>query len=319
VHGTNGDDVAVCSVIAHHPDALQRRQDGERLPQRAIEPGGLDLIHHDPVSGPQSVEAFARHFTDDPYRQTRPRKWLAIDHVVGQAERQTGSAHLVFEEIAKRLDELEPQVDREAADVVMRLDPMRIDGVMTRTLDHVGIERALSQKFDPLQRRRLALEYLDERCANPAPLLFGIDHALQHPEELAAGVHRLDLDAQVMLHHLFDAAPFVATEQPIVDEQAGQLSGKGTMDERGADRGIDAAGKGTEHPATANLLLDRARGLPAGASRMVSPWLIHTGSSAGRFLKSGDTFSTFTRAGPYSRFPAPATRPPSWWARSCIP
>src|SRR2546425_4059522 len=52
LHGSHRHHVAVGAVVAHHAHALQRRQDREGLPERAIEPGGFDLVDDDPVGRP---------------------------------------------------------------------------------------------------------------------------------------------------------------------------------------------------------------------------------------------------------------------------
>src|SRR5256886_1203005 len=52
LHGSDRHHGAVGAVIAHHAHALQRRQDGEGLPERAIEPGRFDLVDDDPVGRP---------------------------------------------------------------------------------------------------------------------------------------------------------------------------------------------------------------------------------------------------------------------------
>src|SRR5437762_10016501 len=52
LHRAHRHHVAVGAVVAHHPNALQRRQDRESLPQRAVESGGFDLVDDDPVRRP---------------------------------------------------------------------------------------------------------------------------------------------------------------------------------------------------------------------------------------------------------------------------
>ena len=103
-----------------------------------------------------------------------------------QAQLGTHGPHLVLEERAQRLDELELQVFGQAADVVVTLDVGR---TLTATgLDDVGIERALHQELDlagltdHLASSRL--EGPNELSADDLALLLRIGHASERGEEL---------------------------------------------------------------------------------------------------------------------------------------
>jgi hypothetical protein len=76
----------------------------------------------------------------------------------GQAQGLAGGAHLVLEELAQRLDELELHALGQAAHVVVALDD-RARALERHALDHVGVERALHEVASPsilrgLLRRR---------------------------------------------------------------------------------------------------------------------------------------------------------------------
>ena len=75
--------------------------------------------------------------------ESRPRERLAPHDLVGQAELGSDLAHLVLEQVAQRLDQLEGHVVGQAADVVVALDP---GGILRARLDHVGVQRALHEK-----------------------------------------------------------------------------------------------------------------------------------------------------------------------------
>ena len=94
-------------------------KDCQRLRYR---PARLDLVDDDPVGLAQRVEPLGRDLADDPDGEARARERLAQDHRLGQAQLQADLADLVLEQVAQRLDELEAQVGRQAADVVMGLD-----------------------------------------------------------------------------------------------------------------------------------------------------------------------------------------------------
>ncbi len=51
---------------------------------------------------------------------------MAVDHLVRQSKLDADAPHLVLEELAQRLHELQPQLRGQAADVVMGLDDVRL-------------------------------------------------------------------------------------------------------------------------------------------------------------------------------------------------
>ena len=76
------------------------------------------------------------------------------DEVFRQAQLQAQPADFVLEQVAQRLDQLEAQLRRQAADVVVQLDRRGRAVGRRAAFDHVGIERALGQKLDALDLAR---------------------------------------------------------------------------------------------------------------------------------------------------------------------
>ena len=107
---------------------------------------------------------------------------MAEDHVVRQAEREAELAHLVLEQLAQRLEQLQVQRLRQAADVVVRLDVHRLLGLRAGRLDHVRIDRALREPLRVVDLRRLALEHFDEQPADDLALLLGIGDAFERAD-----------------------------------------------------------------------------------------------------------------------------------------
>ena len=103
-----------------------------------------------------------------------PGERLAQDHRLGQAELQPDRADLVLEQVAQRLDQLEAQVGRQPADVVVGLDLLGGLRLRRRALDDVRVERALGQEVDPAELRRLLLEDADELVADDPALLLRV-------------------------------------------------------------------------------------------------------------------------------------------------
>ena len=105
------------------------------------------------------------------------------DDFFRQAELQAQLADFVLEQIAQRLDQLEAQLLRQAADVVVQLDRRRRAVGRGAAFDHVGIERALGQKLGVLDLGRFVVEALDERVADAPALFLRIGDAGQRRRE----------------------------------------------------------------------------------------------------------------------------------------
>ena len=117
-----------------------------------VEPRAGQLLAGDGVGVTQNLETVSGDLTHDPDAEAGARKRLAADDHLRKTEFAADRAHLVLEEGAQRLDELELQVFGEPADVVVRLD-VRGAGAAAR-LDDVGVERALHEEPDRLAVRR---------------------------------------------------------------------------------------------------------------------------------------------------------------------
>src|SRR5208282_6187386 len=132
-----------------------------------------DFFEKDRVGLAQDVELGPRDLARDADRETRAGERVALDETVGQAELAAECAHLVLEELAQWLDELEIHAVGQAADIVMRLDRDRGSAERAHRLDHVGIEGALRQKLDAAKLGGLLVEDVDKGGADRLALVFG--------------------------------------------------------------------------------------------------------------------------------------------------
>ena len=110
---------------------------------------------------------------------------MPADHLLGQAELAADVAHLVLEQLAQRLDELELHVRLEPADVVVRLD-RRPTGRRAATQLSItsGYSVPCTRNFASLPTSlRRVLEHVDERVADDLALLLGILDARERVEE----------------------------------------------------------------------------------------------------------------------------------------
>ena len=134
---------------------------------------------------------------------------------VGQAELAAERPHLVLEQLAQRLDQLELHALRQAADIVMRLDGGRRAAGRRHALDHVGIERALGEELDVAELLGLRLEHLDEQLADDLALRLGVGDAGERVEEARAGIDRDERDVVMAAEQLDDLlAPRSARSRP---------------------------------------------------------------------------------------------------------
>ena len=139
-----------------------------------VHPCLFEFIQEHRVRLAQHVQPRLRHRSQAPHGQTRTGERVPPDQVFGQAEFQTQAADLVLEQIAQRLDQLEPEFSGQPADVVVRLDRRSWSiGVGSRFND-IGVERPLSQEVGVRDRLRLVAEHLDEHATDDLPLLLRV-------------------------------------------------------------------------------------------------------------------------------------------------
>ena len=155
LHRAQRHHVFVGAAIAHHAHRRFHRQEhGEGLrevlsyqdlPSASLVARSSSMKI---ASARRNSSAYSR-FTSPRMRTPRPGagKRMAVHHVARQAERHAQFAHFVLEQFAQRLEQLQVQRFRQAADVVVRLDGVRLLGLRAGRFDHVGIDRALRQPF----------------------------------------------------------------------------------------------------------------------------------------------------------------------------
>jgi hypothetical protein len=155
------------------PTGLDGQQHGEALPEAGALGALPELVADDRVRRAQERGSLARDVADDPHREAGPRKRLPRDQLRGEAELPPHDSHLVLEELAQRLDQLEPHPLGKPPDVVVRLDRRRRPAHGDR-LDHVRVERPLREEADVVELGGRLLEHVDEGLSDRLPLLLGI-------------------------------------------------------------------------------------------------------------------------------------------------
>ena len=172
----------------------------------------------------------------------------------GRPELAADRAHLVLEQGAQRLDELELQVVRQPADVVVALD---VGGAGSAAALHdIRIQGALHEEADRLAvggglRDELGLGLLegaDELAPDDLALLLGVADAGERGQEALARVDRDEAHAGGGDVVLLDLLALACPQQPVVDEDAHQLVADRLVHERGGDRRVDPAGEAADDP-----------------------------------------------------------------------
>ena len=217
-------------------------------------PASGELLAGDRVGGAQHLEALGGDLADDADAEAGAGERLAPDDALGHAELEADLAHLVLEQRPQRLDQLELQVVRQPADVVVALDVRRAGAAAG--LDHVGVERALHEELDrvavgvggPDDVARRLLEDADELAADDLALLLGVGDPGERGEELLARVDDDEVDPGRGDEVLLDLLGLAGAQQPVVDEHAGELVTDRPLHERRGHGGVDATGQAAQHP-----------------------------------------------------------------------
>ena len=174
------------------------------------------------------------------------------------------SAHLVLEQRAQRLDELELEVVGQAADVVVGLD---VGGAGAAAgLDDVGVERALHEERDLGAAVRRSPPKTSTSAAskvrmNSRPMILRFSSGSVTPASASrncfCGVDDVEVDAGRGDEVALDLLGLALAHQPVVDVDAGQPVADRALHDRGRDGGVDAAGEPADGAAVlADLLAD---------------------------------------------------------------
>src|ERR1700754_1948341 len=111
---------APVTLHTHRPDVGQQHY-GE-LPDVAVESGLRQFVAGDRVGAAQDVQPIPRDGADDADGETGAGERVPPDDLCRQPELLAQCPYLVLEQRPQRLDQLEPEVVGEPADVVVRLD-----------------------------------------------------------------------------------------------------------------------------------------------------------------------------------------------------
>src|SRR5262245_42474949 len=251
--GAERDHLGIGAEVTHDAHGAHGEQHREGLPERTLEPGLADLLLHDEVRAPEDGEPVLRHLAQHADGEARAREGLAPDDLRREAQQCPHLSHLVLEELAEGLHQLEVHPLGEAAHVVMRLDRGR-RALERDGLDHVGIHGALREPGDAAELARLLLEDRDELVADGLALDLGIDDILETIKESPTCIHMDQIDLECIAERLDDVFALAGAEQAIVHEETRELIADGLVDQRRDHGRVHTAGERADHAIAADPL-----------------------------------------------------------------
>src|SRR5256712_4737769 len=234
--------LTVHTKVPVNPHGLHRQEDREVLPRKGHKTAagrGLDLFLDDGGCASDEGDSVRRHFSDHANRESGPGKRLSLGDPY--AERPGDRPDLVLVQVAQRFDELQLHVLREAADVVVGLDPIP---QLAPALDPVRGDRPLDQMVGP-EGGRLSLEELDELAADHRPFLLRVDDALQGREEFVRGVDD-PMPYAELLQGQRDVLGLTFPHEPGVDVDREKAISEGATRENPCHRAVDATRTGDD-------------------------------------------------------------------------
>ena len=158
------------------------------MPDAFVKTGRADFLVDDDVRPAQDLARRLGHRTEHAHSVARTGERLPPEHVVGQPAFGAQRTHLVLEQLAQRLDELELHFLGQAAHIVVRFNRGRGSFVRDR-LDDVGVQRSLDQVIRAAQLVRFFVEDGDKLAPDDFAFLLGILDAGQLRQESLGSVH----------------------------------------------------------------------------------------------------------------------------------
>src|SRR3989454_58219 len=238
VDRTDRDRLTVDAKIPVDANGLHRQEDGEVLPRKGHETAagrGSDLFLDDRGRASDEGDSIRRHLADHSDRESRTGKRLTLRDP--HAKRPGNRPDLVLVEVAQRFDELQLHVLREAADIMVGLDPVP---ELAPALDPARGDRPLAQMVGP-EGLRLSLEELDEHAADDGPFLLRVHDASQRPEEFVCGVDD-PMPHPELFQGLRDVFRLSFPHEPGVDIDREKAVSEGATREDRCRRAVDATG-----------------------------------------------------------------------------
>ena len=241
LHGPDRNHRLVGPLVAHHPHRLHGKKHGEDLIGAAIQIVGDDLLQQDLITVPQQLQPRLRDFPHHSDGQPRTREGVTPDDMGREPQDFAQLSHLVLEQTAQRLDQLESKLLRKPAHVVMQLDVGGRAGKTVTRFDDVRIERSLGEeRRTPVDLRGGSFEHIDKAVSDQPALLLRIDNPLKITKKIAPRINDAQIGLEVIAERGLDKLALVLSQQAVIHKDANQLIADGSSEQRGHDGRIHA-------------------------------------------------------------------------------
>ena len=127
----------------------------------------------------------------------------------GQAQFHAYSAHLVLKQFAQGLNQLEVHVFGQTANVMMRLDDVRLTGFGAGRFDDIRIDGSLGQPFHIFQAGGLCVEHIDKSITDNLALLLRVGNTFQAIEKQVLGIGPDNFHTHVTSKHVHDMVALI--------------------------------------------------------------------------------------------------------------
>ena len=143
---------------------------------------------------------------------------MTPDQFFWQAEFQSQSAHFVLEQVPQWFDELESQLLRQPAHVVVQFDRGGRAVRCCTAFNHVRIQRALGQEFDLRYPLCFLSEAIDEGLSDDLAFCLWLGRSRQFGQETVLRLDNVQVGLEVICKLLNDRLLFVFSQQAVVNE-----------------------------------------------------------------------------------------------------
>ena len=226
VDGTDDDRPVPAALVVLYSCRLVVRNDREILPDLAFKAVLGEFLAQDGIALAECLQTVSRDGAGAPDSQARARERLAEDHAVREPQFLSDYADLVLIEQLDRFYELELEVFRKTAHVVVGFD-------RTGFYD-IRVYGSLGKEADALQLACFLFEYADEFGTDDLALLLRIGYAGQFVKETVRGIHVHKVCLELIAENTYDLLGFTLAEESVIDVDGNQLFSHG-LDEQSRD------------------------------------------------------------------------------------
>ncbi|GIX62982.1 disulfide isomerase-related protein [Babesia caballi] len=221
---------------------------------------GLELLEHVAVRLPGNLDVLRDELAKHTGAEAGAGEGVPLEAGLGEPEDLAELPHLLLEEQAHGLNELELEVLGKPSDVVVGLDGQLAPPVEVG-LEDVRVDGALEKKAVVVVEAELLhgpLELLNVHTADDLALLLGVNDTLELLEEDGRGLADGELDAgDLGLEPVEALLGLLVPHEAGVDHDAVEPLADGLVDNGRAHSAVDTAGETSDDELVAAALLDR--------------------------------------------------------------